>query len=138
MTVTNLRELVLVGLLVGVATALLALVWFVAWKARYTRTVREDAVLRSHAVTAGKIYEQLVPYLPGFAFNPRDARFIGPPVDFVIFDGLSEGEVRRIVFVEVKAGGSQLTTRERGVRDSVKAGQVEWAEIRGAQALTRS
>jgi predicted Holliday junction resolvase-like endonuclease len=137
MTAANLRGLMLFGLLVGVATALLALVWFVVWKARYTRLIREDAVLRSHAVTAGKIYEQLVPYLPGFAFNPRDARFLGSPVDFVIFEGLSEGEVRRIVFVEVKAGGSQLTTREREVRDAVKAGRVEWAELRGAQALTR-
>jgi predicted Holliday junction resolvase-like endonuclease len=137
-TAANLRELVLLGLLVGVATALLGLVWFVVWKAKYTKAIREDAVLRSQAVTAGKIYEQLVPYLPGFAFNPKDARFLGTPVDFVIFEGLSEGRVRRIVFVEVKTGGSQLTTREREVRDAVKAGNVEWAEIRGAQALTRS
>ncbi|MBI4503857.1 MAG: hypothetical protein HY700_22180 [Gemmatimonadetes bacterium] len=138
MSAANLRDFVLFGLLVGIATALLALVWFVIWKARYTRTIRDDAVLRSQAVTAGKIYEQLVPYLPGFAFNPKDARFLGTPVDFVIFEGLSEGEVRRIVFVEVKAGNSQLTTRERDVRDAVKAGNVEWAEIRGSQALTRS
>jgi predicted Holliday junction resolvase-like endonuclease len=130
-------NLLLYGLLVGVATALLGLLWFVSWKARYTRFVREDAVIRSQAVTAGKIYEQLVPYLPGFGFNPKDARFLGSPVDLVIFDGLSEGEVRRVLFMEVKAGGSQLTTRERGVRDAVRSGRVEWTELRVGQTIPR-
>jgi predicted Holliday junction resolvase-like endonuclease len=129
------RDLILVALLVGTGTSLFAFIWFLLWKARYTRMIREDAVLRSEAVTTGKIYEQLVPFLPGFDFNPRDARFLGSPVDFVIFDGLSEGEVRRVVFVEVKTGGSQLTARERSVRSIVRAGQVEWAEVRSGRAL---
>ena len=87
---------------------------------------------RSLAVTAGKVYEQLVPYLPGFDFNPKDARFLGTPVDLVVFDGPSEGFVRRIVFVEVKTAGADLSTRERRVRDAVRARRVEWYELRVA------
>ncbi len=115
--------LILVG---GIAVALA----FLLWKARYTRAVRLDAVLRSQAVTAGKVLEQLVPYLPGFPFNPKDARFLGSPVDFVVFDGLSNGDVRRVVFVEVKTGGADLSARERRVRAAVQNGQVEWLELR--------
>ncbi len=114
-------------LLVGSIAILLA---FVLWKARYTRAVRLDAVLRSQAVTAGKVYEQLVPFLPGFGFNPKDARFLGSPVDFVVFDGLNDGDVRRVVFVEVKTGTSDLSLRERRVRDAVRNAQVEWLELR--------
>ena len=66
--------------------------------------------------------------------NPKDAQFLGRPVDFVVFDGLDEGEVRRIVFVEVKTGVSTLTTRERRVRDAVRAGRVEWQELRAGPA----
>jgi predicted Holliday junction resolvase-like endonuclease len=51
-----------------------------------------------------------------------------------VFDGLDEGEVERIVFVEVKTGGSTLTTRERRVRDAIRQGRVEWKEIRVADA----
>jgi predicted Holliday junction resolvase-like endonuclease len=87
-------------------------------------------VQQSRAVTRGQIYEQLVPYLPAFQFNPKDAQFLGRPVDFIVFDGLDEGEVRRIVFVEVKTGVSTLTTRERRVRDAIRAGRVEWQELR--------
>ena len=100
------------------------------WKARYTRTVRRDAVRRSEAVTTGKVVEQLVPILPDFPFHPRDARFLGSPVDFVVFDGLNEGDVRRVVFVEVKTGAAQLSARERRVRDAVEAGRVAFVEHR--------
>jgi len=106
---------------------------FVLWKAWYTRRVRKDAIQRSLAVTTGKVYEQLVPYLPNFPFNPRDVRFLGSPVDFVVFDGLSDGQVTRIVFVEVKTGAAVLSTRERRVRDAVQEGRIEWHELRGLE-----
>jgi predicted Holliday junction resolvase-like endonuclease len=64
--------------------------------------IRKDAISRSRSVTVGKVSEQLVPYLPGFGYNPKDARFLGSPVDFLVFDGLDEGELRGLVFVEVK------------------------------------
>jgi len=119
------------GLIAGVAIgALVSFLWFLVWRIGYTRAVRLDAVQRSQAVTAGKVFEQLVPYLPGFGFNPKDARFLGSPVDFVVFDGLSEGAVRRVVFIEVKTGSADLSRRERQVRDAVAARQVEWAEVR--------
>jgi len=121
----------LVGIAIGITIAWL---YFLVWKLRYSATIREDAVQRSLAVTAGKVHEQLVPYLPEFGFNPKDARFLGSPVDLIVFDGLAAGDVRRIVFLEVKTGGASLTARERQVRGVVEAREVVWAELR----LTRS
>ena len=43
------------GILIG---ALAAWVYVLLWKVGYTRRVREDAVQRSLAVTAGKVHEQ--------------------------------------------------------------------------------
>jgi predicted Holliday junction resolvase-like endonuclease len=125
----NPSTLVLVAAVASVALVLA----FLLWKARYTRAVRLDAVQRSLAVTTGKVYEQLVPYLPDFPFNPKDVRFLGSPVDFVVFDGLSDGRVTRIVFVEVKTGAADLSTRERRVRDAVHDARVEWYELRGLE-----
>lgn len=117
----------LLGIMIGV---IIAWLYFFVWKLRYTASIREDAVQRSLAVTAGKVHEQLVPYLPEFGFNPKDARFLGSPVDLVVFDGLAAGAVRRVVFLEVKTGGAPLTARERQVREVVEAREVEWAELR--------
>jgi predicted Holliday junction resolvase-like endonuclease len=118
--------IVLLAALAGLALVL----GFLLWKAGYTRAVRQDAVQRSLAVTAGKVYEQLVPYLPDFPFNPKDVRFLGSPVDFVVFEGLSNGYVTRVVFLELKTGAAQLSTRERRVRDAVTELRVEWQEFR--------
>jgi len=115
------------------AHVLVVILAFLLWKARYTRAIRIDAVQRSLAVTTGKVYEQLVPYLPDFPFNPKDVRFLGSPVDFVVFDGLSDGHVTRIVFVEVKTGAADLSTRERRIRDAVQDSRVEWYELRGLE-----
>jgi predicted Holliday junction resolvase-like endonuclease len=82
-------------------------------------------------VVAGKATEHLAPLLPGFDFDPRDARFLGSPIDFIVFDGLSEGELHEIVFVEVKTGPEAvLSSRERRVRDAVDAGRVRFLEVR--------
>jgi len=124
---------VLFGLVIGLAIGLLvAWVYWSTWRARYTATIREDAVQRSQAVTVGKVHEQLIPYLPDFHYNPKDARFLGTPVDLIVFDGLAEGQLRRIVFLEVKTGASTLTSRERQVRDVIEARDVEWGELRVA------
>ena len=83
-----------------------ALLLFEKWRSEHEEKVRKDAIEKSKAVITGKVSEQIAPYLPGFEFNPKDARFIGSPVDFIVFDGLDEGEIRKIVFVGVKAGNS--------------------------------
>ena len=117
----------LLGAVIGLLVALVA---FLAWKGRYTRAVRADAIVRSQAVITGRVSEQLLPFLPGFGFNPKDARFLGSPVDFVVFDGLDDGALRRVVFVEVKTGDADLSPRERQVRDAVQGREVEWLELR--------
>lgn len=125
------RPEVLLGLAMGIlGGALLSVLYFIVWRARYLRKIRQGSIRQSQAVISGKVHEQLLPYLPNFPFNPKDVRFLGSPVDLVVFDGLDRGAVERLVFVEVKTGQSNLTTRERQVRDAVKGGRVEWLELR--------
>jgi predicted Holliday junction resolvase-like endonuclease len=110
------------------------------WIQDHEKNIRQDAVQRSQAVTTGKIVEHLVPYLPNFNYNPKDARFIGSPVDFVVFDGMSDDEDDQlsIVFVEVKTGMSVLTRRERMVRDAIKAGRIKWVEWHASNELQQA
>lgn len=110
------------------------------WMQDQEKNIRQDAVQRSQAVTTGKIVEHLVPYLPNFNYNPKDARFIGSPVDFVVFDGMNDDEDDQlsIVFIEVKTGMSVLTRRERMVRDAIKAGRVKWVEWHASNELQQA
>lgn len=95
------------------------------------KKVREDALKRSRAVLGGQAGEQLAPFLPHFPCNPADARFIGKPVDFIAFPGATEGKaLEEILLIEVKSGDSQLSTRERQIRDAVKDGRVRYIQYR--------
>src|SRR3954464_3119967 len=115
--------LLITGLVLGF---IIAYFYTQAWKAKYTRDIRKDSVERSRATISGQVHEQLLPYLPDFPFNPKDVRFLGSPVDLLVFDGLSNGKLERIVFVEIKTGNATLNTRERQVRDMVLARGVSW------------
>ena len=100
------------------------------WKREIEQQVRLDAIQKSQAVTLGKITEHFIPYLPDFVYNPKDARFIGSPIDFIIFDGLTDGEVKKVVFMEIKTGAASLSSRERRIRDAIMRGKVSWEELR--------
>lgn len=127
----NAAQNILLGLAIGLIIGLLlGFIHLLIWKARHTSAIRQDAVARSQAVTVGKVSEQLVPLLPGFTFNPKDVRFLGSPVDLVVFDGLNDGDVRQVVFIEVKTGAAALSSRERQVRDAILEKRVRWDELR--------
>ena len=89
------------------------------WRQNEVEKIRKDAIQGSRNVITGQITEQLAPHLPDFPYNPKDARFIGNPIDYVIFDGLSEGNVKQIIFSEVKSGRSGLNKNERLVRNVI-------------------
>jgi predicted Holliday junction resolvase-like endonuclease len=100
------------------------------WKLDEEKKIRQDAVKKSEAVTRGKVTEHLIPYFPDFEYNPKDARFLGTPVDFIVFDGLSEGEMNKVVFIEVKSGKTDtLSKREKLVRECVDRGKVSYEII---------
>jgi len=100
------------------------------WRFESEAIIRADAIRRSSAVVSGKVSEHLAPYMPDFPYSPKDARFLGTPIDFLVFDGMSDDDIREVVFLEIKTGGSNLTSRERRVRDAVLAGRVSWKEFR--------
>ncbi len=103
---------------------------FRTWKLDEEKKIRQDAVKKSEAITRGKVTEHLIPYFPNFKYNPKDARFLGTPVDFILFDGLSEGEMNKVVFIEVKSGKNcTLSRREQLVKECVDNGKVGYEII---------
>ncbi|RPI40238.1 MAG: endonuclease [Methanoregulaceae archaeon] len=105
------------------------------WKREAAGEIRKDSVNRSRSTLKGKIAEQMAPVLPDFCYVPSDARFIGSPVDYIIFDGLTrvaddkEDEIQ-IVFMDVKKGNGTLTRTQRLIRQAVEKKSVTWKTMR--------
>jgi len=91
---------------------------------------RKEAITQSRAVLGGKFVEQLAPYLPEFKYDPTEARFIGSPIDLIVFPGLASGDPEEIVIMEIKTGKTgQLTPQERKIRQLIEDGMVRWELI---------
>ena len=92
------------------------------WKVETEKTFRKDTLAKSRAVLKGALAEQLAPIFKVFGYNPSDARFIGDPVDYLIFDGYTEVRERKadrpitIVLADVKTGQVSLTYEQRRIK----------------------
>jgi predicted Holliday junction resolvase-like endonuclease len=101
-------------------------------EAKLQETMKEEKKQKGRAqsahTTKGQILEKWCPFIdhPQIEphWQPKDWSFMGNPIDYIVWD--EEG----IVFLDVKAGKSQLTKKQRMIRDLIREGKVEWREIR--------
>ena len=98
---------------------------------------QKRSVNTSRAVLKGKMAEQLAPIMHQFEYLPSDAKFLGDPVDYVVFDGytdLRDGEGRaediEIVLIDIKSGGARLTKGQVAIAQAIQAGRVRFETVR--------
>ncbi len=88
--------------------------------------------------TKGQILEKWCPFLEHPEIDPdweaKNWSFMGNPIDYIIFDWRNDKTINladgKVVMLDVKSGKSQLTTKQRRIRDLIQAGKVEWKTIR--------
>lgn len=101
------------------------------------KEARNRSLDGSRAVIKGKIAEQLAPILPEFKYLPSDARFIGDPIDYVIFNGYTNmkdnnGDTHEleVVLLDVKTGHSSLSRHQDAILSAIEAGRIRFETIR--------
>ncbi len=115
--ITILFIAVLIGLLV------LFVYLFIHYRRRFRALEHEH---RSMYVKHGKSWEHFVPFMQEFekVANRENFVFIGMPVDGIAFDE------NAIKFIEIKTGKSQLSAKQKHIKQLVENKRVEWHELR--------
>ena len=100
-------------------------------------SAQKRSVNTSRAVLKGKMAEQLAPIMPEFRYLPSDAKFMGDPIDYVVFDGYSEfrdgdglAEDIEVVLIDIKSGGARLTKGQQAIAQAIQDGRVRFETIR--------
>ena len=100
-------------------------------------SAQKRSVNTSRAVLKGKMAEQMAPIMPEFQYLPSDAKFLGDPIDYVVFNGYShfrDGEGRaediEVVLMDIKSGGARLTKGQQAIEQAIKEGRVRFETIR--------
>lgn len=98
---------------------------------------QKRSVNTSRAVLKGKMAEQMAPIMPEFQYLPSDAKFLGDPIDYVVFDGYTDyrdGDGRaediEIVLIDIKSGGARLTKGQQAIAQAMAEGRVRFETIR--------
>ena len=101
------------------------------------KMARNRSIDGSRSVIKGKVAEQLLPILPQFQYLPSDARFIGDPIDYVIFNGYTDvkdnnrdGSNLEVILLDVKTGKASLSRCQQAISRAVDEGRIRFETIR--------
>jgi len=99
------------------------------WEGGKLEGIVKGRLKQSRAVLGGLVSEQIAPLIPDFPFDPGDCRFVGKPVDFIIFKGMNKQDISEVIFLEVKSGSSKsLNQQEKKLREVIQSGRVRWVQ----------
>jgi len=95
------------------------------------RKLREIGTQKSEsgakATNIGFILERLAPTMGGFRFAYNDCRSLFDPIDYVIFEGLSDkGKVDKLFFVDIKTGEARLSKKQREIKSIISEKKVNF------------
>ncbi|KAA8733830.1 endonuclease [Acinetobacter qingfengensis] len=97
---------------------------------------KKRSVNTSRAVLKGKMAEQFAPLFPEFEYLPSDAKFLGDPIDYVVFsgysdyrEGLLDEDELEVVFIDIKSGQARLTKGQQAIAHAIKHGRVRFETI---------
>jgi len=90
------------------------------------KLVTEKAEITTKAVNVGKNLEKVLPTMRDFKWNVPDSKFLGDPIDLMVFNGLSMGKVSSLSFVEVKSGNASLNNHQKSIRDAIEDRKVSY------------
>jgi len=103
-----------------------AIVWLIVWfiVAKLTvhsavKTARSSSVKQARNVILGDVNEKLAPALPGFPYDFKDMVFIWKWIDYLVFDWLASGHLKKIVLLEIKSWQSLLNRNESMIKNAV-------------------
>lgn len=93
---------------------------------RRKKSATEKAKVTAKAVNVGKNLEKVLPTMKDFKWELSDCRFLGDPIDFLTFNGVSLGKVESLSFVEVKSGAARLNEHQKQIKKAIEDKNVSF------------
>ncbi len=94
--------------------------------AKQLKQITERTAKITAGVNIGKTLEKVLPVAKDFKWVVPDTKVLGDPIDMLIFNGLSNGKVESLSFVEVKSGAARLNEHQKSIRDAIANHKVSY------------
>jgi len=92
---------------------------------------RASSIKTSKAVIRGKIAEEFIPLFPDFPYSMGDCKFVGMPIDYLVFDGMSavrngEDVPITIILSDVKTNTAQRSKIQNAIKKAAEEGRIRF------------
>jgi len=92
--------------------------------------LRKAAAERGRKKVWSLIQKSMNPKLAKLGFNPYDIKTIMHPVDYVLFDGMNDEELREVTFLSTATTCPSLVAARHQLRQVIKEQKYEWQVAR--------
>jgi predicted Holliday junction resolvase-like endonuclease len=99
------------------------------------RLAERDAELRESAHAEGRRLakrelKRIDPIFSRQGYDPQDAKGIFDPIQYVVFDGMNAGAVRRVVLMDEAPTSERHERLQRSIAAAVRKGNYAWRNVR--------
>lgn len=132
-------DIVMASIITLIICALISMWIILDMRAKHLESIeraKKDSVQKSKTVIRAFATESIVPVLDGFPYCISDLQLFGQPLDYAVFDGMTEfrdGNKEKeitIVFADVKTGNAKKNPVQNAIVKAIQNGRVRFEEWR--------
>ena len=94
------------------------------------KAMRREAIEKATRTELPKLLHRIVPTFTKSNLNPQDIKTLFHPIDFLVFDGLNNDRVDRVLLMDHKPNDSGRTSIHKGINDAIRSEAIEWRTLR--------
>lgn len=94
------------------------------------KELRDAAAERGRKKVSKIINKSMVKELASLNLNPYDIKAIMHPVDYVVFKGMNDDDLKDVLFLSKKTSAPSLEAARRQVKDAVQEKNYDWKTAR--------
>lgn len=92
--------------------------------------IKDEAREKGTALAKKKARECMGGGLARARFDPYDIKAILHPVEFAVFDGMKDGELKSVILASRKTGDPRMAALHKAARGAVESGRYDWKLMR--------
>ena len=90
--------------------------------------IREQAIQRGRDQVPKMVNASLSGTITKLKYNPYDIKPINHPIDYVVYDGMDDGEINNVIFLHEK--NTNLAELHKSIHNTVEKKQYDWKVAR--------
>ena len=90
--------------------------------------IREQAIRRGRDQVPKMVNNSLSGSITKLKYNPYDIKPINHPIDYVVYDGMTDGEINNVIFLHEK--NSDLAELHKSIHETVQKKEYDWRVAR--------